>query len=214
MERVISLLCLLLTVLCLSYMLIGCEKGTGEFLIKGTVTDQTFNQGLQGATASIYKVPIGTSDELFVESVLLSSNGNYEYVVPREKMERYILRVSKDLYFPIEEDIYYSSLSIKDPNIFNLSTNAMAWAKIHFKNNNPAPSDHFRYIKQEGLAACLSCCPITAQDYFGALDTTFYCLNNGNTNYSIFYWEMNTPNSGQKSTNTTAFDTTLIEVFY
>jgi hypothetical protein len=54
-------------------MLIGCEKGTGEFLIKGTVTDQTFNQGLQGATASIYKVPIGTSDELFVESVLLSS---------------------------------------------------------------------------------------------------------------------------------------------
>jgi hypothetical protein len=97
----------------------GCEKGTGEFLIKGTVTDETFNQGLQGATASIYKVPIGTSDELFVESVLLSSNGNYEFVVPREKMERYILRVNKDLYFPIEEDIYYSSLSIKDP-IFSI----------------------------------------------------------------------------------------------
>jgi len=214
MERLISLLCLLFTVLCLSYMLIGCEKGTGEFQIKGTVTDNTFNQVLEGATASLYKVPIGTSDELLVKSVVLSSNGTYEFVVPREKMERYILRVNKDLYFPIEENIYYSSLSITDPNVFNLSTNAKSWAKIHFKNLNPSLVDHFRYIKQEGLAACLSCCPITAQDFYGALDTTFYCLNNGNTNYSIFYWELNTPNSGQEATYTPAFDTSLIEVIY
>lgn len=214
MERLTSLLCLLFTFLCLSYMLIGCEKGTGEFLIKGTVTDNTFSQGLEGATAALYKVPIGTSDELFVKSVVLSSNGSYEFVVPREKMERYILRVNKDLYFPIEESIYYSSLSITDPNIFNLSTNAKSWAKIHFKNLNPSLVDHFRYIKQDGLAACLSCCPITAQDFYGALDTTFYCLNNGNTNYSIFYWELNTPNSGQEATYTPAFDTSLIEVIY
>jgi hypothetical protein len=214
MERLSTLLFLLLTILCLSYLLLGCEKGTGEFQIKGTVTDHTFNQALQGATASLYKVPIGTSDELFIKSVVLSANGAYEFVVPREKIERYILRVNKDLYFPLEEDIYYSSLSIKDPNIYNLSTNAMAWAKIHFKNNNPSALDHFRYIKQEGLAGCISCCPITAQDFFGALDTTFYCLNNGNTNYSIYYWELNTANNGQKATNTTAFDTTLIEVIY
>lgn len=214
MERITTLLCLLFTVLCLSYMLIGCEKGTGEFRIKGTITDNTFNQVLEGATASLYKVPIGTSDELFVKSVVLNSDGTYEFVVPREKMERYILRVNKDLYFPIEEDIYYSSLSIKDPNIYNLSTNAQSWAKIHFKNLNPSNLDHFRYIKQEGLAACLSCCPITAQDFYGALDTTFYCINNGNTNYSIFYWELNTPNSGLETTYTPAFDTSLIEVIY
>ena len=214
MERLTSLLCLLFTLLCLSYMLIGCEKGTGEFLIKGTVTDNTFSQGLEGATAALYKVPIGTSDELYAKSVVLSSNGSYEFVVPREKMERYILRVNKDLYFPIEESIYYSSLSITDPNIFNLSTNAKSWAKIHFKNLNPSLVDHFRYIKQDGLAACLSCCPITAQDFYGALDTTFYCLNNGNTNYSIFYWELNTPNSGQEAIYTPAFDTSLIEVIY
>jgi hypothetical protein len=128
-------------------MLTGCQKGTGEFRIKGTVTDNTFNQGLAGATAALYKVPIGTSDELFVKSVVLAANGAYEFVVPREKMERYILRIDKDLYFPIEEDIYYSALSIKDPNIFNLSTNAQSWAKIHFKNLNPSPLDHFRYIK-------------------------------------------------------------------
>ena len=150
MERLSYLfICLLL--------FLSCEKGTGEFILKGTVLDSTFNQGLQNATLSLYKVPIGTSDELFVGSINLPANGAYEFKVPREKMERYILRAEKALYFPIEKEVYYSELSIKNPNEVNLSTKAMSWAKIHFKNNNPSAIDHFRYIKQEGLAACL--CP-------------------------------------------------------
>jgi hypothetical protein len=195
-------------------LLVSCQKGTGTFQINGTVTDATFSEGLAGATASLYKVPIGTSDELFVSSMILPSNGAYEFKVPREKMERYILKINKDFYFPIEKDIYYSELSIQNPNIYDLSTKAMSWVKIHFKNNNPLPLDHFRYIKQEGLAACPSCCPTSAQDFYGALDTTFYCLNNGNSTYSIFYWELNTPNNGLKSCYSTAFDTSLIEVLY
>lgn len=214
MERLRTLYFLLLTILCFSYLLLGCEKGTGEFRFKGTVTDQSFNQGLQGAIASLYKVPIGTSDEILVDSVVLGANGAYHFIAPREKIERYIIRVKKPLYFPIEKDVYYSQLSIAHDNTFNLGTTAMAWAKIRFNNVNPQLSDHFRYIKQEGLVACASCCPSSTQNFYGALDTTFYCLNNGNTNYSIFYWEMNTPNNGIKTTNTTAFDTTLIEVFY
>ena len=212
MERLSSLL--LLTILSLSYMLLGCEKGTGSFVFTGTVSDLTFNQGLEGAQIKLYKVPIGTSDEIFVQNITLSSTGTYKFEVPRERMERYILRVQKDLYFPIEKEVYYSELSIQSDNMFDLTTNAQSGATIHFKNLNPHPPDHFRYIKQEGLAACASCCPSTTQDFYGALDTTFYCLNNGNTTYSLFYWEMNTPNNGQKSTFTTAFDTTLIEVIY
>jgi hypothetical protein len=195
-------------------MLLGCEKGTGSFVFTGTVSDLTFNQGLEGAQIKLYKVPIGTSDEIFVQNITLSSTGAYKFEVPRERMERYILRVQKDLYFPIEKEVYYSELSIQSDNIFDLNTKAQSWAKIHFKNLNPNPTDHFRYIKQEGLAACASCCPSTTQDFYGPLDTTFYCLNNGNTTYSLFYWEMNTSNNGQKSTFTTAFDTTLIEVIY
>jgi hypothetical protein len=207
MERLIFLFCLLLG-------LFSCKKGAGSFVFTGTITDMTFNQGLEGAEIELYKVPIGTSDEIFVKNITLSSNGTYKFEVPRERMERYILRVQKDLYFPIEKEVYFSELSIQSDNIFNLSTKAMSWAKIHFKNLNPSPTDHFRYIKQEGFAACESCCPSTTQDFYGELDTTFYCLNNGNTTYSLFYWEMNTANNGQKSTNTTAFDTTLIEVIY
>lgn len=195
-------------------MLFSCEKGTGTFVIKGTIQDQTFSTGLENAIISLYKVPIGTSDEHFVKSLTLAADGAYSFSVPREKMERYILRVDKPLYFPIEKDLYYSELSIEHDNSCDLGTKAMSWAKIHFKNLNALPTDHFRYIKQDGLAACLSCCPATTQNFYGDLDTTFYCLNNGNTIYSLYYWEMNTNNNGLKSTTTTAFDTTLIEVIY
>ena len=71
-------------------ILVSCKKGTGNFQIKGNITDATFSQGLAGANATLYKVPIGTSDEILVGSVVLSANGAYEFTVPREKMERYI----------------------------------------------------------------------------------------------------------------------------
>ncbi|MEN9699641.1 MAG: hypothetical protein RLZZ301_839 [Bacteroidota bacterium] len=208
MERLIA------TFLVAFILMSACHKGTGNFVITGKVNDNTFQQGLVGATISCYKVPIGTADELFVASQNIAADGSYSFSVPREKMERYILKVSKANYFPIVKDIYYSQLSITTTNIFDLSTHAMAWAKIHLYNQNPSPLDQFRYIKQEGLAACNDCCPTTQQDFYGALDTTFYCINNGNTVYSIYYWELGTNNNGLKSTSTTAFDTTLIEVIY
>lgn len=193
---------------------LACNKGTGEFVIKGVVTDETFQTNLEGAIVTLYKVPIGTSDEQFVKSLTLDASGSYQFNVAREKMERYILKVEKPNYFSVEKDLYYSQLSISQDNLCNLGTKAMSWAKIHFKNINPLPTDHFRYIKQEGLAACLSCCPSSAQNFYGSLDTTFYCINNGNTTYSLYYWEMNTSNNGLKSVLTSAFDTTLIEVIY
>jgi hypothetical protein len=195
-------------------MLIGCEKGTGEFVIKGTVTDNTFNQVLEGATASLYKVPIGTSDELLVKSVVLSSNGTYEFVVPREKMERYTIHITKENYFKIEEDIFYSSLTLSADNIRNYSTKAESWVAIHLTNLNPQITDHLQYIKQEGLQGCATCCPNTEQNYYGALDTTIYCINNGNEVYSLYYWLYNTTNQGLLSTVTVPFDTTEIVLNY
>jgi hypothetical protein len=192
----------------------ACEKGTGSFIIKGTINDNTFSSGLAGAELKFYKVPIGTSEEILIDVLNVPANGAYEFEVPRDKIERYVIKVFKLNYFPIEKEIYYSQLSIKEPMVVNLDTYAMAWVKIHFKNNNPSNLDHFRYIKQEGLVGCESCCPSVAQDFYGALDTTFYCVNKGNTNYSIFYWELDTPNNGTKNAYTTPFDTVELEVLY
>lgn len=208
MERLVTVILLLLL------LTSACEKGTGSFVIKGTITDNTFPGGLDGAELKFYKVPIGTSEEILIDVITVPSDGAYEFKVPRDKIERYIVRVFKTNYFPIEKDIYYSELSIEEPKVLNMNTDAMAWVKIHFKNNNPSNLDHFRYIKQEGLTGCPTCCPSIAQDFYGPLDTTFYCVNKGNTNYSILYWELDTPNNGSKSAFTVPFDTAQIEVLY
>jgi len=90
----------------------------------------------------------------------------------------------------------------------------MAWIGLHFINNNPQATDHLQYIKQAGLQGCAACCPNTEQNYFGALDTTIYCINNGNEVYSVYYWVLNSSNQGLLSAVTTAFDTTEIILNY
>jgi hypothetical protein len=192
----------------------SCEKGTGNFVLKGKVSDLTFNTGLEGAEMKIYKVPIGTTSEQLIETIVLSADGNYNISIPREKMEKYVIKITKLNYFSIEESIFYSELSLEDENVRNFSTEAKSWAAIRIINNSPSNVDHLRYIKQAGYQGCAECCPSIEQNYYGALDTTFYCVNKGNTIYSIYYWLVNTNNQGLKEVTTVAFDTTEILLAY
>jgi hypothetical protein len=129
-------------------------------------------------------------------------------------MEKYILVVTKPNYFEINETVLFSSLSITEDNIRNIGTTAMSWARLIFLNQSPLASDKFRYIKQEGKVDCMECCPATQQEFYGALDTTIYCVNDGNTNYSYYYWVLGTNNQGLKSAFTPAFDTVDIVLNY
>ena len=149
-----------------------------------------------------------------VDSKTLGTDGSYSFTVPREKMEKYLIRVNKNLYFPIESSIYYSTLNVESDNIRNFSTNAKSWVELKFLNNNPLPNDHLRYIKQQGYSGCMECCPITEQDYYGAIDTSIYCVNLGNTVYSIYYWIIGSNNQGLLEATTTPIDTTQIYLPY
>ena len=192
----------------------SCDKGAGEFIINGSVTDATFQTAHTGAEISLYKIPLASNNEQFVSSSILGSDGKFQFTVPRERLEKYIIRVNKHLYFPIEKEIYFSELKLKEENTFALSTWAQSWVALNFVNQNPLSMDHFRYIKQAGYASCAECCPITEQNFYGALDTTIYCINKGNTIYSLLYWVLNTPNQGYLEANTSAFDTTHIYLNY
>jgi hypothetical protein len=192
----------------------ACEKGTGNFVLEGKITDATFNTGLSGATLKLYKTPIGTTSSILVETLTLPTEGTYSLTFPREKMEKYTLVVNKNNYFEIEQDVYYSELSIEENNIRNYSTKAKAWVKLRFKNNSPMSGDHLRYIKQAGLQGCETCCPNTEQIYYGALDLTFTCVNRGNQPYSFYYWVVNTANQGLKEVVTTPFDTVNLSLIY
>jgi len=193
---------------------LSCEKGAGNFVLKGKVTDITFATGFEGAEIKLYKVPIGTTSELLVESKTLGADGRYNFSFPREKIEKYVIRVSKPNYFPIEETIFYSSLSIAEDNVRDFSTGAKSWVKLRIINNGPVSTDHLRYIKQAGLQGCTECCPNSEQNYYGALDTSIYCINDGNSIYSIYYWIIGTNMQGLKEVTTIPFDTTQILLTY
>ncbi len=192
----------------------GCKKGAGTFTLKGTISDETFNTGLSGATIELYKVPVASNNEILVESKTLGNDGAYQFTFPREQVEKYVIRVNKNLYFPIESLVYYSSLNVESDNIRNYSTSAKSWVELRILNNAPSPLDHLRYIKQQGLSNCPECCPTTEQNFFGALDTSIYCINKGNSIYSIYYWVIGTNIQNMLETTTTPFDTTQIFLSY
>ncbi len=195
--------------------LIGsCQKNAGIFEISGTVTDLSSSNGLENCKLYLYSYPVGTGEELLTDSTFTESDGTYAFSFERDQMEKYKITFNKDGYFEGEEIVYFSSLSLEGINTLNLETYGKSWVGIRLKNNSPQMEDHFRYIKQEGKTNCMECCPADEQNFYGNLDTTIYCANNANENYSIMYWVIGTSIVDIASVNTTFLDTTLIEVAY
>ena len=196
-------------------ILIGsCQKNAGIFEISGTVTDLSSSSGLENCKLYLYSYPVGTGEELLTDSTFTQNDGSYTFSFERAQMEKYKIELEKDGYFEGEEIIYFSALTLEEVNTVNLETYGKSWVGIRLKNNSPQIEDHFRYIKQEGKTNCSECCPAEEQNFYGDLDTTIYCANNANENYSIMYWVIGTSIVDIASVNTTFLDTTLIEVTY
>ena len=196
------------------FLTYSCKKGKANFVLSGTLTDLTFSKNLSGATIKLYQVPVASSQEQLVQTISSAEDGSYSFTFPRDKMEKYILKISKQGYFDVIKEVYFSELTIADDNIRNYATTAKSWVKLRFINTIPSSSDHLRYIKQIGKVDCQECCSKEEQNYFGALDTSIYCINDANTNYSYYYWIIGTTDQGLKSAFTTAFDTTEIILSY
>lgn len=193
---------------------LSCKKKNAEFVIKGLATDATFSQPLSNATVKLYQNPVGSSDEELIASTTTDAKGNYTFSFPREKMEKYRLVIYKSNYFTIDKTIYFSELSLESDYIKNVTTTAMSWAKLTFHNLNPQGADHLQYIKQNGKDGCMECCPTSYQDYYGNLDTSIYCVNDGNTDYSYLYWVLGTSDQGSRTVFTSAFDTSEVILNY
>ncbi|MES2799577.1 MAG: hypothetical protein V4638_06145 [Bacteroidota bacterium] len=204
----------------LSLVLVGfllitsCNKNKGNFHLGGTIIDDSFSQNLIGATVKLYQTPVGSSSQLLVASTTTDANGEYHFTFKREKMEKYTLVVSKNNYFEKTTEIPFSDFSLEEEEeIVNVTTTAKSWVRITLSNTDPLPGDVLTYTKQNGKINCDECCPTSAVNYYGALDTVFYCINDGNTNYSFLY-SASGIGSGIKSISTTAFDTVDLQLFY
>ncbi len=88
----------------------------------------------------------------------------------------------------------------------------MSWVKLRFINQVPVSTDVLKYTQTQGKTGCTLCCPSGEHVLLGAVDTTIYCINDGNTNYTYSYIVGSIP--GTKSAITTAFDTTEILLTY
>lgn len=198
----------------LFFVLSSCEKKLGTFEIKGTLTNQSDDTKLENSQLYLYSYPVGTGEQLLIDSTRTDSDGNYCFMFPREQIEKYKITHAKEGYFEGEETIYFSNLTLEEPNIVNLVTYGKAWAALRIINQNPLASDHFRYVKQDGKTDCTACCPSEEQNFYGALDTTIYCINNANAIYSVLYWVIGTSVLDLRTVNTTFSDTSFIEITY
>lgn len=201
-------------ILLIGFLIGSCQKNAGIFEISGTVTDLSSSSGLENCKLYLYSYPVGTGEELLTDSTFTQNDGSYTFSFERAQMEKYKIELEKDGYFEGDEIIYFSALTLEEVNTVDLETYGKSWVGIRLKNNSPQIEDHFRYIKQEGKTNCSECCPTEEQNFFGDLDTTIYCANNANENYSIMYWVIGTSTVDIASANTTFLDTTLIEVTY
>lgn len=190
----------------------SCEKGKANFVLKGTISDVTFSKKLDGATISLYQIVVGTSEEIFVASQTLGSDGNYSFTFPRDNMEKYILRITKENYFPLEQTIYFSSLSLNADNIRDYSTTAKAWVKLNFINDPNFGGNQLEYTIQQGKENVDGSCQHGT--YTINTSTSYYCINDGNQLYSYLYFAFGPNDTGVKSIITTPFDTTELTLTY
>ena len=192
----------------------SCKKGKRNFVLTGIISDDTFSSGLDGAHVQLYAITAGGGSTYLVDETIIGTEGRYHFTFPRDQVETYILTAEKDNYFSIEENVPFSDLTIEEDNVRNFSTTAKSWVRLRFKNSNPQPTDELIYIRQSGKTGCDLCCSGSEQSLFGAVDTSIYCINDGNTEYSYYYWVANSANQGARSVSTTAFDTVEIYLNY
>ena len=196
-------------------LLISCKKkGKADFVIKGLIVNSTSSLPHSNASVQLYALTQIGGNSTLIQSTSTNSAGEYSFSFPRDIVISYKIICEKNLYFTINESINFSDLTIEQDNIRNYSTNEMAWAKLRFINQSPSPSDILSYVKTEGKSNCDVCCPSDEVLIIGVADTTIYCPNNANTNYSYSFNSQGTGFFGDRSIITPAFDTAEIVLTY
>ena len=206
----------ILYLLIVLFLLTNCKKkGKSDFVLRGTITDTSFGIPLNGAVIKLYETAPGSNQENLIGSTSTNSVGEYSFTFPRNSAISYRVNCIKSNYFPLDKNINFSDLTIESDNIKNYTTTAMSWVKLHFVNVAPSfSSDEIRFQRTVGKSNCESCCPSGETSIFGIVDTSIYCINDGNTSYSYSYTIAGTSIIGDKTAVTTAFDTTEILLNY
>ncbi len=189
----------------------SCKKKNLKYTIKGTIYDSSFNVPLSGAKVTIYVTTTSNSTPVQKVALTTDASGNYSYELEREKLQSVIISVDKENYFSDGMSTTLDNLSLDEDNTFNYNIYAKSWARVHFVSDG---TKTIKYYKQVGKNGCSECCPTGEIQLNNITDYSVYCINNGNTQYQVFYDVQGTTNNGTLSVNTVPFDTTEILINY
>lgn len=193
----------------------GCKKQTPTFQISGTLSEKSLNSVLSGATITFYKIKAGTSTITKIASTQTNSDGTYSIEFDRDQSESYYAIAEKENYFDSELSILFEGLKVGEENTINFDIYAKSWVKIRLENLTPETNDYITISKQEGKKNCIECCDFFEQTITNT-DTIFYCINNGNSSYSILYTSFgdNQVKTAIKGITTSSFDTTELYISF
>lgn len=195
--------------------LTACKKKELEFKMSGIVTDATFGQPLDDASAILYQKPAGGGTLKIVGTTGLGADGKFQFTFKREQAEKFFIQITKVNYFDVYEPISYDLFSTEDELVKNYSTTAKSWVKLHFKNISPSANfDILKWTKQQGKSNCPTCCSLEQQVVLGEVDTTYKFISDGNSPFSYIYNTTNPTTTGVKEITTVAFDTVTILLEY
>lgn len=196
--------------------LTSCKKKELTFTLKGTITDGTYGGGLANATVKLYEIPAGSaSPSEFLGSAELGSDGKYSFTFKRNVSEAYYLKIEKTNYFTAEETISFSAFSTESDLEKNYSLKAKGWIRLSIQNTGTTEiSDLFQFTVLEGLLNCSSCAPSGEQKLYGAIDTSFVFLNNGDQNFKLVFSATGQSILETREAITPAFDTTEMVFTY
>eukprot|EP00353_Schmidingerella_taraikaensis_P012969 CAMPEP_0185568778 /NCGR_PEP_ID=MMETSP0434-20130131/1630_1 /TAXON_ID=626734 ORGANISM="Favella taraikaensis, Strain Fe Narragansett Bay" /NCGR_SAMPLE_ID=MMETSP0434 /ASSEMBLY_ACC=CAM_ASM_000379 /LENGTH=111 /DNA_ID=CAMNT_0028183389 /DNA_START=13 /DNA_END=345 /DNA_ORIENTATION=+ len=111
----------------MTFGLSSCKKGKADVVLKGTVSDATFNSNLTGASVQLFEVEAGGGEINLLGTTTIGSDGSYSFAFPRNQVESYIIEIQKNGYYDIDASISLQELSIEEDNVYNYSTTAKAW---------------------------------------------------------------------------------------
>lgn len=202
--------------LLIAFTFVQCKKKELTFTLEGKVTDATFNTALVGAKIELIQISVaGAAPNKTLGTAEIGSDGRYSFTFDRNKADSYTVKITKDLYFSIEESIQFASFTTDKPLEKNFSTTAKSWAKFRFVNQEPADEfDGVELIKTGGKSNCLECCSNQSFTFYGTGENNFTCINDGNTQIQYYYSILGTTTQEFVDVITVPFDTVEKIIYY
>lgn len=198
------------------FLFVACKPKGVTYSIKGTVFDASFNQSFADGKVQLFEKSVTGFAYKEVATVYTTSEGEFKITFPRNRVLDYKIVITKDDYFQGEFIILPNELIPNDDYQQTFSMYAHAWVKIHLQNVDEVNSyDDLIYKKLTGKEDCVACCPNgETQHFYGANDTTFYCMAEGGKPFSYYYELSNTAFMGNEQVIAVPLDTVTLETLY